>query len=187
VASRKPLGEPLKAHKDAAWSVAFSPDGKTLATGSWDEAVILWEVASRKLLGEPLTGHKGPVSSVAFSPDGKTLATGSWAQTVILWDVASRKPLGEPLEGHTRGVSSVAFSPDGKTLATGSDDHTVILWDADVEAWKRRACEIVNRNFTTSEWREYMGERRYRKVCPRHPGPDDPDWPFKTAPPQPSR
>ena len=117
------------AHSDSVRSVAFSPDGKTLATGSADRTVILWDVASRKPLGEPLKAHSDAVWSVAFSPDRKTLATGSRDTTVILWDVASRKPLGEPLKAHSALVSSLAFSPDGKTLATGSGDWTVILWD----------------------------------------------------------
>ena len=127
--------------------------------------------------------HSGPVTSVVFSPDGKTLATGSGDDTVILWDVASRKPLGDPLKAHSSFVSSVAFSPDGKTLATGSEDNTVILWDAnmDVESWKGQICEIVNRNFSKDEWRTYMGERSYWKVCRKLPGPDDPDWPFKAT------
>ena len=67
--------------------MAFSPDGKTLASASWDKTVILWDVASRTPLGEPLKGHQDAVYSVAFSPDGKTLASASWDQTVILWDV----------------------------------------------------------------------------------------------------
>jgi WD40 repeat protein len=121
----------LWGHKSDVLSVTFSPDGKTLASGSYDKTVILWDVAARKPLGAPLSGRKGPVFSVAFSPDGKTLASGSYDKTVILWDVAARKPLGEPLghKGPLSGVSSVAFSPGGKTLASGNADGSIILWD----------------------------------------------------------
>jgi WD40 repeat protein len=119
----------LTEHKNAVRSVAFSPDGKTLASGSPDGTIILWDVASRKPIGEPFSGHMDWVTSVAFSPDGKTLASGSWDHTIHLWDVASLKPIGEPLTGHTDSVTSVAFSPDGKTLASGSWDHTILLWD----------------------------------------------------------
>ena len=110
-------------------SVAFSPDGKTLASGSSDDWVRLWDVATHQQIGDPLTGHTGPVESVAFSPDGKTLATASSDDTVRLWDVATHQQIGNPLTGHTDSVNSVAFSPDGTTLATASSDDTVRLWD----------------------------------------------------------
>ena len=141
MASRKPLGEPLKGHLSAVWSLAFSPDGKTFASAGSDDAdaVILWDVASRKPLDEPL---KWAGASVAFSPDGKTLASAGAFETVILWDVASRKALGDPLTSHQIGVRSVAFSPDGKTLASAGRDPGVILWDVDVASWMRKACAI---------------------------------------------
>ena len=119
----------LANHTSMVMSVAFSPDGKTLASSSNDNTIILWDVASRAPLGQPLTGHSQAVSSVAFSPDGRTLASGSWDNTIILWDISTGKPIGQPLTEHTDRVTSVAFSPDGRTLASGSKDNTIILWD----------------------------------------------------------
>src|SRR5215470_8937320 len=119
----------LAGHTDVVNSVAFSADGKTLATGSADHTVRLWDVATRRQIGKPLTGRTNAVYSMAFSPDGNTLATGSNDHTVRLWDVATRRQIGKPLTGHSDAVNSVAFSPDGKTLATGSADYTVRLWD----------------------------------------------------------
>ena len=68
--------------------MAFSPDGKTLASGSYDDTVRLWDVATGRPIGQPLTGHTGVVTSVAFSPDGKTLTSGGSDNTIRRWDVA---------------------------------------------------------------------------------------------------
>jgi hypothetical protein len=116
-------------HMVDVFSVMFSPDGKTLASGSGDGSVRLWDVATQRLAGSPLTGRTDGVNSVAFSPDGKTLASGSGDDSVRLWDVVAQRLAGSPLSGHTEVVTSVAFSPDGKTLASGSFDGSVRLWD----------------------------------------------------------
>jgi len=113
-------------HSRFITSVAFSPDGKTLASGSNDKTVKLWEAASGQEL-RTLAGHSSQVSSVAFSPDGKVLATGSYDNTVKLWDIASGQEL-RTFSGHLKYVSSLAFSPDGRTLASGSWDKTIKLW-----------------------------------------------------------
>jgi WD40 repeat protein/serine/threonine protein kinase len=108
--------------------VAFSPDGKTVLTGSEDSSARLWDAATGRPLGLPLI-HQGQVCALAYSPDGKTVLTGSFDNTARLWDAATGRPLGLPMT-HRAAPVAVAYSPDGKTVLTGSWDNTARLWDA---------------------------------------------------------
>lgn len=117
----------LKGHSSDVNSVAFSVDGKTLASGSDDNTIKLWNLTNLQEI-HTLKGHSGWVWCVAFSGDGKTLASASVDKTIKLWNPETGQEI-ITLKGHTAGVSSIAFSPDGKTLASGSLDNTIKLWN----------------------------------------------------------
>ncbi|MEV7812001.1 trypsin-like peptidase domain-containing protein [Streptomyces flaveolus] len=125
-AASLPLQRRLSGHTEAVAAVAYSPDGRTLATGSYDRTTRLWDPATGRTR-HVLKGHTDQVYAVAFSPDGATLATTGRDGTTWLWDVATGAPRAR-LGGHDGEVTSVAFSPDGRTLATARQD-TVQLWD----------------------------------------------------------
>jgi WD40 repeat protein len=114
-------------HTDPVTALAFSPDGRWLASGSSDGTVRLWDPVTGAA-DRTLTGPPEGVATVAFSADGRILASAGHGPTVWLWDATTGAPLGL-LAGHTDHVRAVAFSPDGRWLASGGDDRTVRLWD----------------------------------------------------------
>jgi WD40 repeat protein len=129
-AASRPGIASLAGHTDRVHAVAFSPDGRTLLSGSYDGTARLWDVATHRQIGVPLNGHDGEVYSVAFSPQGNVVASGADDGMVRLWDVATHRQIGASLNGHDGEINAVAFSPDGKILASGgADDGVVRLWD----------------------------------------------------------
>ena len=117
----------LAKHPGGAYSFAFSPDGKTLASGGGGNRIHFWDLAARKETS-PIKTPPGRVTLIAFSPDGKTLASGDYlGRTILLWDVASRKRLHQLTRPSF--VYTLAFSPDGTLLAAGAQEGPVSLWD----------------------------------------------------------
>ncbi|KAH8797812.1 hypothetical protein F5884DRAFT_146537 [Xylogone sp. PMI_703] len=115
----------LEGHSDSVTSVAFSPDGKQIVSGSYDNKVRLWDAATGEAL-QIFEGHSDWVTSVAFSPDGRQIVLSSYDRTVRLWDAVTRATL-QIFNGHSDSVTSIAFSPDDKQIVSGSNDRTVRL------------------------------------------------------------
>jgi WD40 repeat protein len=123
----------------AGAAVAFSPDGKILASETWEGGVQLWDTVAKRRIGI-LRGSASRASfpAVAFSPDSRTVAASRDDRAIELWDLPHRRSMAL-FKGHTGSVRSVAFSPDGTILASGGEDHTVRLWDVP----KRRSLALL--------------------------------------------
>ena len=195
VTRQRLVDEPLAVKDSIVNSMAFSPDGRTVAAGYGNRkvrhgGVLLLDIAARKRsVEEDLAVNEGNVECVAFSPDGKIIAAAYRSRDtnigggVFLWDVAARKRLvDKPLAVAHLAVTSVAFSPNGKTILVVHNGFAgdrmmvggVVLWDVDLESWQRRARQIANRNFTRKEWGKYFPETPYHVVFPDLPVPPKP-------------
>ncbi|KAJ7686939.1 WD40 repeat-like protein [Mycena rosella] len=123
---------PFEGHTEPVASVQFSPDGKTIASGSADTTVRIWDAHTGALVLGPLKGHTHFVTSVHFSPDGARIASGSQDATVRVWDAhtGGLQLVTGRLKGHNDGISSVYFSPNGQQIVSGSYEGRVCVWDA---------------------------------------------------------
>ncbi|KZP23443.1 hypothetical protein FIBSPDRAFT_1042895 [Athelia psychrophila] len=119
----------FEGHTDCVMSVAFSPDGQRLASGSQDGAIRIWDAQTGTLVAGPFKGHTGWVLSVVFSPDGQHIASGSADNTLRIWDAQTGTLVAGPFKGRTGWVFSVVFSPDGQHIASGSGDNTIQICD----------------------------------------------------------
>ena len=117
----------MSGHAFVIHGVAYSPDGRLIASAGADQVVKVWDTATGREV-RTLKGHTKPVDRVSFSPDGRTLASASWDNTIKLWNVATGLEV-RTLRGHKFNIRGLAFSPDGGTLASCSEDGSLKLWD----------------------------------------------------------
>jgi WD40 repeat protein len=119
----------LNKHSDSVRSVAYSPDGRRIVSGSDDGTIKIWDAESGWEI-RTLTGDNTSVYSVAYSPDGRRIVSGSKDGTIKIWDAESGREI-RTLEEHSDHVWSVAYSPDGRRIVSGADDETIKIWDAE--------------------------------------------------------
>ncbi|KAI0340403.1 WD40 repeat-like protein [Trametopsis cervina] len=128
-ATGEQVGDRLVGNLDGVNAIAFSPDGKTLVSGSLYSTIRLWNTATGQPIRKPFYGHTAEVQSVSFSPKETKIVSGSSDNTVMIWDTSTQACV-SVLKGHSDAVRSVAFSPDGTQIVSGSADMTIRLWNS---------------------------------------------------------
>lgn len=118
----------LSRHNEFVYSLAFLPDGTTLASTGEDNKIRLWDINTGYQLATIMTADVYDTNALEVSPDGTLLLTAGWDKTIRFWDVNTRRNLFN-ITGHEQEIYDLAFSPDGKTIASASRDETIRLWD----------------------------------------------------------
>ena len=149
-------------------AVAYEPNG-TLATGSWPGIVQLWNPKTGRELGQPTPASQSPISSIAFGPTGATFATTGGSDGIArVWTTATLQQFGSNLPGAPNFWGNAAYTPDGNHLVVVWEDGTGSIWPTSTAALEAQACAVAGRNFTTAEWRKFVGGP-YRTTCPGQP------------------
>jgi len=164
-------------------AITFSPDGKSLVSGSEDGTVFIEDATTLKPLAVPISANpkvtddrdSRRIARLRFNRDGRLLAIAG-ANSVVLWDMLNGQMIGAPIaspsfsidgQAMTEGVVDLAFTADGKSLLTAHPfSQSIIRWDMDPASWLNRVCVAANRNLTRVEWTQYIGTTPYRKTCP---------------------
>jgi WD40 repeat protein/transcriptional regulator with XRE-family HTH domain len=162
---------------DGIGAIAFAPDGSGLAAGDWTGRVALWDGDLRHRAGilrnvflaplDPSSDSAESITALAFSPDGRTLAVGGDAGTLQLWDIATQQPLGPPLPTPGGSIDTLAFSPDSTLLHAGGKYVPLQRYVVDPDRAVSLVCARTgNTELTRAQWRTYVPDRPYRRVCP---------------------
>ncbi len=150
----------------AVTTMAISSDFKTLALGREKGDVILWDLENKSLI-RTISGHQSAITAVDFDPDAKLLLSASRDGTVRVWDMSDSRKLPLVLDDHNDWVMTACFSPDGQRIISGSRDNFIRFWPVYHKELADRVCELVTRNLTEEEWKEYLGEGvPYTQTCP---------------------
>ncbi|CAE7102572.1 unnamed protein product [Rhizoctonia solani] len=136
----------LEGHGDLVWSAGFSPDGKSVVSGSDDNTIRIWDACGSLPIGQPLRGHSNSVNSVSYSPLGDIIASGSQDRTIRLWDTNTSRQLGGALEGD-HSFLSVAFSPDARLIVSGSAGYYASPTTCAVQLWDVQNRKAASRPF----------------------------------------
>ena len=151
---------------ERAAAVAFSPDGRLLATGGGTGDVRFFDAGSGDPRGRSVRASSGWVLSLDFAPDGKTIATGGSDGTVRLLDVGKRAQVGAALPGLDNIHGNASFTPDGERLFVVYSTGEGFRWDVEASVWQKQACSLAGRNLSREEWEQFLPDRGYDPSCP---------------------